>query len=215
MKKIFTLVLCVMIYTESNSQDQKLSLGSVALSLGDSLFCCGYTLDADTSGIEFVKNISVFRSQLLFSPKELLSTDSDSAIARFRYGRNFEKWFLKDTVLISSSVSYYLDLFLDVFELKQVRTDFDIICAIRTRLSSKPFSKGEFFPVIVSLTSKQRNGEEGILLTNGPPNVFYVRLTTDATVSVSVWWNYRSKVWELDAYPLRSWGPGYRIFAIN
>lgn len=53
--------------------------------------------------------------------------------------------------------------------------------------------------VIHGLIVSQRNGEQGALLTNGLPNVFYVRDASGILCSIIV--SRLSPAWSLDAYP--------------
>ncbi|KKU94116.1 MAG: hypothetical protein UY26_C0003G0267 [Candidatus Jorgensenbacteria bacterium GW2011_GWA1_48_13] len=84
-----------------------------------------------------------------------------------------------------------------------------------------PFSPTEFAAVIRDLISKQSRGEEGLLLTNGYANIFYVQLPAGAggedarVVAVRVTWNAGDDDWHLDAYGLDDdgWGDGVCVFS--
>lgn len=69
---------------------------------------------------------------------------------------------------------------------------------------------------IYALMKNQRNGEKGILLTNGYANIFYVRDIKVVLRAVSVGWDGGG--WRLDASSVGRpgrWGAGYQVFSRN
>lgn len=70
------------------------------------------------------------------------------------------------------------------------------------------FAEDEVYTIIGSLLSKQVNGEEGALLTNGYSNLFY----TGACVVRVYWLGYG---WRVHAWPRVAfrWGSGSRVFS--
>lgn len=68
---------------------------------------------------------------------------------------------------------------------------------------------------IYDLLLKQPNGEkEGVLLTNGYANIFYVRDTSGVLCAVSVWW--RDVGWRVYTNSVRDpsgWGAEDRVFS--
>jgi len=67
-----------------------------------------------------------------------------------------------------------------------------------------------------ALMEKQANGEDGILLTNGYANIFYIRDINDVLRAVGCSWN--DDGWFVDArfveYP-SEWGAGRQVFSRN
>lgn len=65
---------------------------------------------------------------------------------------------------------------------------------------------------IAELIERQKNGENGELLTNGYTNIFYV-----AGRVVSVHWNADYRQWRVDAWELGNghWRDGFRVFSRN
>jgi hypothetical protein len=66
----------------------------------------------------------------------------------------------------------------------------------------QPFTVGEFAAIIRDLLSKQPKGKDGLLLTNGHSNVFYVRLKDGRVVAVNACWYSNFHEWALYAYSL-------------
>jgi hypothetical protein len=73
-------------------------------------------------------------------------------------------------------------------------------------------SESEFVACLDQMISKQPNGEEGDLLTNGYWNIFYV-----AGCVVSVDWSSGRREWDVCAWSLGDgrWLAGYRAFGCN
>ena len=78
----------------------------------------------------------------------------------------------------------------------------------------KPFTPEEFGAVISHLLTKQPNGENGNLLTNGYANIFYVQLE-DRLVAVFVRWLSDYREWGFDAYAVdgTGWFDGRCVFS--
>jgi hypothetical protein len=77
------------------------------------------------------------------------------------------------------------------------------------------FSISEVLAVIKLMTERQPNGEEGDLLTNGRPNIIYVRVDDPtAIVSVHTFWNSAHCEWNLNKlsfYDGSGWNDGGRV----
>src|SRR5690606_14742846 len=66
------------------------------------------------------------------------------------------------------------------------------------------------------LLQKQSKGEDGVLLTDGRVNIFYVKDTSGVLRAVDVHWSGGG--WFVSAYPVEfpvGWGVGHRVFSGN
>jgi len=69
---------------------------------------------------------------------------------------------------------------------------------------------------VFALMERQKNGEEGVLLTNGWANIFYVKDMDGALRAVRVHWN--GVGWDVNAYEVaipHGWYGDYRVFSRN
>ena len=69
---------------------------------------------------------------------------------------------------------------------------------------------------LFDLLTKQANGEDGVLLTNGYANIFYIKDTSGVLRAVYVDW--RDDGWNVNAYSVErpnDWNAGYRVFSRN
>ena len=88
--------------------------------------------------------------------------------------------------------------------------------AIQAELGQpKPHTVVEFIAIIIHLLSKQAKGEEGMLLTNGYANIFYVQLADSRVVAVGVYWDADGRGWCFNADGLGggTWGGGDVVFS--
>lgn len=69
----------------------------------------------------------------------------------------------------------------------------------------EPFTVSELLGTLKSLIGKQSRGEDGILLTNGYANIFYVKLEDGRTVAVHAFWDSADAEWNLYAWGVRWW----------
>ncbi len=78
-----------------------------------------------------------------------------------------------------------------------------------------PFTIGEFAGIMKDLISKQPNGKDGDLLTNGYANIFYVKLADGRVVAVNLRWHSVNREWNCSADDLDvgQWDEGYCVFS--
>lgn len=90
------------------------------------------------------------------------------------------------------------------------RTSFDItiIAALGGEEKSETTLSEMFF-----LMEKQKRGEDGALLNNSYPNLFYIQDNAGVLRTVSVRWSGGG--WGVDAYYLFRWNDGCRVFSRN
>lgn len=86
----------------------------------------------------------------------------------------------------------------------------------------KPMSIQEFAQALASMISRQRAGGPGDLLINGNGNIFFVEISQNRNVFVSVWWgspfakNNKKKMWSMAAVdPVEDNWHGNQIFFRN
>ncbi len=66
------------------------------------------------------------------------------------------------------------------------------------------------------LLKKQAHGEEGVLLTNGYANIFYVRDADGILWAVVAYWGSGYRDWLVEAHSIGTpgrWGGGGRVFS--
>lgn len=71
---------------------------------------------------------------------------------------------------------------------------------------------------IATLITQQKNGEEGVLLTNGYANIFYMLGVNGEVFTVSVRWLSHVREWRVRAWQLGGrgqWFAGYQVFSRN
>lgn len=84
---------------------------------------------------------------------------------------------------------------------------------MQAEVGHKPFKVAEFLPMLWSMLSEQKNGEEGFLLTNGCANIFHVELEDGSVVAVNAYWG--GGEWGLGAFGLDfnpRWDADYCLF---
>ena len=71
-----------------------------------------------------------------------------------------------------------------------------------------------------SLMKRQRNGEKGVLLTNGLVNIFYIHDINGVLRAVSIWWDdggwWGDGGWRVGAYPIEDpnrWVTDFLVFS--
>lgn len=118
-------------------------------------------------------------------------------------GNNFKEWFLKKVEMpVSGATLRYM-------KLVEPSVDGPILTELGNNAETT-------LAQIFSLMKRQPNGEEGILLTNGYANIFYVRDTNNILRAVHVYWY--EDAWYVYAYSVEHpyrWIAGYRVFSRN
>jgi len=143
----------------------------------------------------------------VFSAKEKFVVDtSDSAEVKIAYvGDNFRSWLLNkvERAVPASVLSYHtlLQRSLDNTIIKELGGE----AKVEATLSA-----------LWQLLVFQRNGESGVLLTNGNANMFYIRDTDGVLRAVHV--SRDGYGWDVDANSVagpRGWDAGDRVFSCN
>ncbi len=124
------------------------------------------------------------------------------------FGDSFADWVLKE---IPETIEAFQGNLM-----KTQLTEYMYDSAILNELGQpRPFTAGEFAVIIRDLLTRQPNGEDGILLTNGYANIFYIRLEDSRVVAVRVRWGSGFRVWDLNAIGLDDdrWDDGSCVFS--
>lgn len=213
MKTLKNLILTSMLLGLGNLENikaQESESYNQTIRLDDEFVCDAYVAHDTTIS----KNLSLADDFLIFfrnfgasDVKRLLKENSDSAVCNLRYNRNFYNWFVRN----AEPTFNYSSCNLKRFSLSQPVDNFRLLCGVKDK--ARPIFKEEFLGTIISLFSKQRNGEEGSLDIK-EPNVFYVRLNDKRIVSVSVTYSQELNVkfWNIQTYTMASYGTKYKIF---
>lgn len=127
-----------------------------------------------------------------------------TATARVTYlGDNFRKWFFGKTEDPTALAT------LRHAKLARPSVDGPILAELGDKAETT-------LSQICALMERQPNGEDGVLLTDGRANIFYVRDTNGALRAVDVRWTAGG--WGVDACLVESpdgWGGGSRVFSRN
>ena len=120
-------------------------------------------------------------------------------------GSNFEKWFFEITVepIEETQLRHY--------KLLKAEVDGTIIAELGGKIKAETTFSG-----MLALMEKQANGENGILLTNGYANIFYIRDGNGVLRAVGCYWDGGG--WYVRADSVEGpdrWGEGYQVFSCN
>ncbi len=158
---------------------------------------------------------SALKSLNLIAENIQIATSSFTKDSFFRngpvklwFGDNFKNWVLPG---IQSTISSF-NLSLKQTKLTKAMLDSEILSELG---DPKPFTPSEFAAIIRELISKQPQGEDGPLLTNGYANIFYVKLEDERVVAVCADWHFYYRLWSLNANDLdgRRWHGGHCVFS--
>lgn len=154
--------------------------------------------------LEFLGVVTVPATTERFSVRDRIAAIRQSG-RKIYMGSNLEEWFLNCTVEpVGETEIRYHKLLMD-------EVDGPIIAELGGKARAKT-TLGEVF----ALMGQQLNGENGVLLTNGYANIFYIRDVAGVLRVVGVDW--RGVGWDLDAgsvdYPYR-WDEGSRVLSRN
>lgn len=158
--------------------------------------------------LEFVGEVVVSATTEVFvATKKFVVDKTPTALVKISFvGENFRNWFLQDNckaeALISVSTLRYA-------KLRQRSVDGLIIEEIGGE-SKAETTLTELFALML----KQRNGEVGVLLTNGWANLIYIKDQNGVLRTVCVHWG--GDGWDVDAGSTSYsglWLDGYRVFS--
>ena len=157
--------------------------------------------------LESVNEMSIPATTERFVARDRFVVDtSASAKAMISYlGDNFKAWFLEKTEapFVGSAIS--------AKRLREVSLDQPIIEELGGEAKAETT-----LTEVYALMGRQRNGESGILLTNGWANIFYVRDVTGVLRAVGVYWNGDGwRVLARSASGPGRWVDGDQVFSRN
>jgi len=135
--------------------------------------------------------------------KFAVDTKASALVKIFYLNENFQAWFTGkiETPAVKTTLRYA--------ELVEESLDAPILAELGDKAETT-------LDQVYALMERQPNGEEGILLTNGWANVFYIRDVNGALRAVSVFWH--GDGWDVDAYSVGhpfGWRAGRRVFSRN
>ncbi|MEK7181120.1 MAG: hypothetical protein AAB738_02170 [Patescibacteria group bacterium] len=153
--------------------------------------------------LEPVGTITIPATTKKFVAKERFVLGTGSGISYF--GDDFKKWFLDkvEEPFAGSTIR--------AFRLHESLLDGPIIAELGGEAKAETT-----LAEIDALVARQKNGEGGILLTNGYANIFYVRDAAGVLRAVGVFW--RDDGWRVDASSTSDpdgWSGGSRVFSRN
>ena len=159
---------------------------------------------AVVSLLEFISTINISATTGRFVTRDKFKLKKNSGICSY-LGDNFTNWFLgKIEEPIGEQTLRYA-------KLRKSSLDSPIISELGGEEKAET-TLAEVF----SLMDKQFSGEEGVLLTNGWANIFYVKDRSGVLRSVIVYWYDGG--WGADAYEVSypyGWHAGNQVFSRN
>ena len=160
--------------------------------------------------LKLVLTIVILANNKRFVAKNNLVLDANRKVkVKISYlGYDLTKWFLFDTGKIEGPTS---EQTLYCYRLRKFLADDQIIAALGGEEKAETTLLEMF-----SLMKKQKNGEKGVLLTNGRANIFYIRDQNGVLRVVRVHWHGGG--WDIYADSVESpgkWFDGYQVFSRN
>lgn len=110
-------------------------------------------------------------------------------VVKLYFHSNFEEWIL-------NAIPDVIPAFTSTLTKTQLTTsmwDSQILAELQ---NPKPFTITEFAAILRDLLTRQSNGEDGTLLTNGSKNIFYIQLENGRVVIGRVRWFFGGRGWE-------------------
>ena len=150
--------------------------------------------------------IAATAEHFVASEKFVVYTSRKAKVKIAWLGSNFQEWFLGKTETPAPEVT------LKYGKLTCYALDEEIRKEIGAERDETTLAE------IYSLMERQANGKQGVLLTNGWANIFYVRDANGVLRAVDVRWRVYDGGWSVVArsvsYPFW-WRDGYRVFSCN
>lgn len=144
----------------------------------------------------------------LFAAKKFFTNSKEPNGIKFWLGSNFEKYFLSCEGKTELDVPQAA---LNVHKLRKGSVDGPIISELGGESQAETS-----LAYMAELIKKQPKGEEGILLTNGYGNIFYLRDCNNQLWAVCCYWYSDGREWDVEACSVTSrsdWDAGYQLFS--
>ena len=157
--------------------------------------------------LELIGKVTIPATGVPFIAREsfVVGTSPDAPVKISFIGTNFTAWFGAKTEGPHAQTDiYYFQLL-----------EFSVGGLIIAELGGEEKAETKLVE-IYALIENQRNGEQGILLTNSDANVFVVHDVNGVLRVVNVRWDYGG--WRLSAYSVEvsyGWGAGGQVFSRN
>lgn len=152
--------------------------------------------------------VSATTTKLVAKEKFVRDTGRKAKVKISDLGSNFTAWFLSGDGKIEDPIS---EQTLRYHKLRRSSLDSPIIAELGGADKSET-TLSEMF----SLMEKQGKGEDGVLLTNGYANIFYIKDSTGVLRAVILRWSYDG--WDVCAYSVEDpvgWYDGCQVFSRN
>lgn len=131
---------------------------------------------------------------------------------KYYLGDSFKRYVLNPVEKVSSlsAMSFDKHNFIETIYDKEIMEHFHI------SLSNGLMTQKEILRTIAYLTSKQPNGEEGILKTNGDSILIgYIFCGNDVVRAVGVYWNSSRSKWDCNCHVIDYWYHGNDMLSRN
>lgn len=156
--------------------------------------------------LQLVTTISVGAAKKFAVTDHFVIVTTEDAVVKIGYlGENFKKWFLPKVEKARKAAM------LSCYQLLKNSLDGPIMSELGGEDKAET-SLSEIY----ELLGRQSHGEEGVLLTNGYANIFYVRDASGVLRVVDVYWYSGHRYWCVNAdevtFPDR-WDAGDQVFA--
>ncbi|MEK7660400.1 MAG: hypothetical protein AAB343_04325 [Patescibacteria group bacterium] len=145
---------------------------------------------------------------LVASERFVVNTKQNATVKISFLWNNFSEWFLTGN---SKTEAPIMEQTLRYHTLRKASLDGSIITALGGAERAEMGLSHVF-----SLMEAQGKGEDGVLLTNGYANIFYVKDRKGVLRTVYVYWH--DDGWNVNAYSVEDpdrWGDGDRVFSRN
>ncbi|MEK7586971.1 MAG: hypothetical protein AAB453_03840 [Patescibacteria group bacterium] len=157
--------------------------------------------------LDFVATVVVLATKSKFVASDNFKLKKDGGICSY-LGDNFKAWFLNGDSKTEDPIG---EQTLRYAKLRNVSVDGPIITELGGEAKAET-TLSEMF----SLMEKQKNGESGVLLSNGYANIFYIRDIAGVLRAVGVSWYDGG--WHVHAYSVEypyEWNGGSQVFSRN
>lgn len=154
----------------------------------------GETVRKKLTKLAFVSTLTIAKADEFVVGQKFQHRQKEKTGIQMWFGDNFRNWIFNP--MSDRKVKLSKNIKLDKLCLLVDRHDTEM----QNEVGHKPFKITNFLPMLWSILSKQKNGEEGFLLNNGYANIFHVELEDGRVVAVYARWH--GDGWNLNAYDL-------------
>ncbi len=142
-----------------------------------------------------------------FRAKEYFKDDRSGSVKIGWIGDNFRKTFLAGDGMVEGAVA---EATLRIHKLVKRSVDGPILAELGEAVAETTLGQ------MYEMMKAQGQGQQGILLTNGYANIFYVRDSNNVLWAAGCRWNSGGGYWSVGAHPVSdpvTWGAGDQVFS--